>query len=691
MSKYTLIICEKPSAAKKMAEALADKTAKKLTYMRRIPYYELTHNNNPIVIACAVGHLYTVAEKDKKGWKYPVFGMEWKASFEVSKGAAFTKPYLNLIKKLAKDAGDIVVACDFDVEGEVIGFNIIKYTCKRDDAQRMKFSTTTKEDLRKSFDERIKKLDLKQVEAGITRHELDWLFGINLSRALTLSLKTAIGGFKVLSSGRVQGPALKILSEKEKEIDAFVAEPYWELELIAKELNAWHKEGKFLDRKVVEEIHKRCENAKAIIDKITKKQFKQAPPFPFDLTALQIEVYRLFRISPKRTLEIAQSLYSNSYISYPRTSSNQYPESIEYKKLLQELSKQEKYKELAKDVLKFKTLKPNNGKKTDPAHPAIYVTGEIPKELDEQETKLYDLIAKRFMSTFAQAAVRETVKIEIDVNKETFIAKGTRTVEENWHKYYKPYVKLEEQEINVEEKQELTVENIKIHDKETQPPKRYTPASIIKELEKRNLGTKATRSEIIEHLFDRNYLRRGHSIEVTGLGMKAISVLDKYCPEILDSNLTKEFEEDMEKIREGKSTEEKTIKNAEKFLKKVLTQFKDNEVDIGKELSTSYKQTLKEENFVMKCPDCKGDLQIKYTPKFKSYFVACSSYPDCKKAFSLPRYFLARTSNKKCSECGFPEVTLIKKGKKPWAFCVNPECPKKEEYKKLMEAKKAEA
>ncbi|MBT7281283.1 DNA topoisomerase I, partial [archaeon] len=155
MSKYTLIICEKPSAAKKMAEALADKTAKKLTYMRRIPYYELTHNNNPIVIACAVGHLYTVAEKDKKGWKYPVFGMEWKASFEVSKGAAFTKPYLNLIKKLAKDAGDIVVACDFDVEGEVIGFNIIKYTCKRDDAQRMKFSTTTKEDLRKSFDERI--------------------------------------------------------------------------------------------------------------------------------------------------------------------------------------------------------------------------------------------------------------------------------------------------------------------------------------------------------------------------------------------------------------------------------------------------------------------------------------------------------------------------------------------------------
>ena len=690
MGKYTLIICEKPSAAKKMAESLADTTPKKQTYLKKIPYYELKHKKKDIVVACAVGHLYTVAEKDKKGWKYPVFDMEWRASFEISKGAAFTKPYLNLIKKLAKDASDIVVACDYDVEGEVIGYNIIKYTCKKDDAKRMKFSTTTKEDLQKAFENIMPNLDLKQAEAGITRHELDWLFGINLSRALTLALKNATGRFKVLSSGRVQGPALKILSEKEDEIKAFIPEPFWELELITKELNALHEEGKFEDRKTPEAIQKKCKGKKAIVEKLTKKQFKQTQPHPFDLTALQIEAYKTLRIQPKQTLEIAQTLYSNSFISYPRTSSNQYPPSIGYKELLEKLSKQPLYKDLAKELLKKKDLKPNNGKKTDPAHPAIYITGEIPKDLEEREAKVYDLIARRFMATFAEPAVRETVNLIIDVNEEKFLAKGTRTIEENWHKFYKPYVKLEEQEITVKEKQELNVKEIIIHDKETQPPKRYTPASIIKELEKRNLGTKATRSEIIENLFDRNYLKRNASIEVTTLGSKTIKVLDQYCPEILDEQLTKEFEEDMEKIRQGKSSEEKTIKSAKKFLDKVLTAFKSKEKEIGEALSTSYETTMKEESFVMQCDKCDGSLHLKYSPRFKSYFIACSNYPNCKNTLPLPRGFLAKTTDQKCKDCNFPIVNLIRAGKRPWAFCINQDCPSKEEFKKQYAAKKAE-
>ncbi|MDP3919163.1 MAG: DNA topoisomerase I [Nanoarchaeota archaeon] len=685
--KYTLIIAEKPSAAKKIAEALADKPATKQIYMKKIPYYILQHNGKSIVVACAVGHLYTVAEKDKKGWKYPVFDMEWKASFEVNKGSSYTKPYLNLIKKLAKDAKDIVVACDYDVEGEVIGHNIVKYGCNKKDAKRMKFSTTTKEDLRESYKNLMPGMDKGQAEAGITRHELDWLFGINLSRALTLALKNATGRFKVLSSGRVQGPALNILAKREKEIQAFVPEPYWELELITEELVAQHEKGKFDERKKVEVIEKNCKGKKAIIEKVTKKKFQQEPPNPFDLTALQIESYKVLRIQPKQTLEIAQSLYINSYISYPRTSSNQLSPSIGYKKILEKLSEQPQFKELCKELLKG-PLEPNNGKKTDAAHPAIYITGEIPKDLDEQEVKLYDLIARRFMATFGKPAIRESMDIKINMDKEKFKANGTRTVEENWHKYYKPYVKLKEIEIDVKEKQELKIESLGILDKETAPPKRYTPASIIKELEKKNLGTKATRSEIVESLFTRNYLRRGKSIEVTDLGLKTVDVLNKYCPEILSEDLTEEFEEDMEKIRSGKSTEEKVIKNAETFLNKVLKQFKDKENQIGTDLSGSYEDTLKEQSFIMKCDTCKdGNLQLKYTRKFKSYFIACSAYPDCTRTYSLPRDYLVKNNPTKCDECEFPEVLLIKAGKRPWVFCINPECPKKEEYKKKMAEK----
>ena len=682
-----IIIAEKPSACKKIAEALADTKVEKKTYMRKVPYYEITHNKEKIVVVCAVGHLYGVAEKNKKGWTYPVFNIEWKASFEVNKGSAYTKPYLNCIKKCAKGAKEVILATDYDIEGETIGWNIVRFGLGKKNAERMKFSTTTKEDLVGAYKNKKKTIDKGMAEAGITRHELDFFWGINLSRALTLALKSSMGGFKVLSSGRVQGPALKILVEREREIAKFVSEPYWELELICKELSAWHVEGKFWEKKKADAVVKKCKGKDAKVSKVVRKRFKQAPPNPFDLTSLQVEAYRLFRIQPKETLAIAQELYTNSYISYPRTSSNQLSEKIGYAKILKAVSKQAFYRDLCMDLLKKKALKPNNGKKKDAAHPAIYCTGEVPKKLEGREQKVYDLIVKRFMATFGDPAVRESMSVSVNCGGEEFVAKGTRTVEEGWYKYYRPYVKVEENEFSVKDGDKLNVKELKLHDKETQPPKRYTPASIIKELEKRGLGTKATRSEIIEHLFNRDYLKRNGSIEVTGLGMKTEEVLEKYVPEVLDVELTHRFERDMESIQEGKKKEQEVLDDAENFLGKLLKKFKSKEKEIGDFLKTAYVQTRKEESFVMKCPECEGELQIRYTPKFKSYFIACSGYPDCKKSFSLPRGFLAKRSDKVCDACGFPEVVLIRKGSRPWPFCINPECSKKKEWKKEQAAK----
>src|SRR3989338_884922 len=147
---YELIICEKPAAANKIAEALADGKAIKEN-IGGVPYYKITHGKKDIVVACAVGHLYGLAEKVKKGWIFPVFDIEWKPVSEVSKSAAFSKKYLNTIKKLAKDAKEFTVATDYDQEGSVIGSNIIKYICNQKDAYRMKFSTLTKDELRESY------------------------------------------------------------------------------------------------------------------------------------------------------------------------------------------------------------------------------------------------------------------------------------------------------------------------------------------------------------------------------------------------------------------------------------------------------------------------------------------------------------------------------------------------------------
>ncbi|MCH8003452.1 MAG: DNA topoisomerase I [Nanoarchaeota archaeon] len=676
---YELIICEKPSAAKKIAESLANGKPIKEN-LNGVPYYKITRGNRDIVVACAVGHLYGLAEKEKKGWRFPVFDIEWKPASEISKKSGFSKKYLSVIKKLAKEADEFTIACDYDQEGSVIGKNIIVFACKRKDANRMKFSTLTKDDLIESYEHKTQHLDWEQANAGDTRHHLDFYNGINYSRALTSSIKAA-GSFKLMSTGRVQGPALKIIVDREKEIKAFKPVPFWQIELQGNvnkaDIIAWHKEDKFWDKKKADKVMKIVKNEKkAVVDKAEKKQFKQQPPFPFDLTSLQVEAYRCHYISPKETLQIAQELYTSGVISYPRTSSQQLSDKLGFKKILTALSKQKQYLALTKKLLSLKSLKPNNGKKTDPAHPAIYPTGNVPNLSNEREQKIYDLIVKRFMATFAEHAVREIMTIDVNCKDEIFIAKGTRTVEKGWHIFYDPYVKIEEEELpSVNKNDVVDVKKIKMHDKETQPPKRYTPASIIKELEKRGLGTKATRSEIVDTLFRRGYVD-GKAIEATNLGIKTVETLEKYAPKIVDEELTRHFEEEMEKIIENKVKSEKVLDEAKEKITEIISDFKKHEKEIGKELLDASIETRDELSLLGKCPNCKnGELHMR-KGKYGS-FAACNKYPKCKTTFSLPHNALIKPAKEECEVCKYPMVLAIKRGKRPQNFCLNKKCPSK--------------
>jgi DNA topoisomerase-1 len=213
------------------------------------------------------------------------------------------------------------------------------------------------------------------------------------------------------------------------------------------------------------------------------------------------------------------------------------------------------------------------------------------------------------------------------------------------------------------------------HDKETQPPKRYTQASLIRELENRNLGTKATRASIIESLYDRNYIKND-PIEATELGMQTVEVLDKYCPEILDEQLTRHFEEEMEEIREKHLAEPKVIDEAKKELTKLLEKFKKNEKSIGKELLVSYRQALETQSFIGKCPKCnKGSLRITYSKKSKRRFIACDNYPECKTIFNMP-YGIVKAAGKTCDKCGYPIIQIIA-SRRFQETCLNSDCPSK--------------
>ena len=675
-----LIIGEKPSQAQKIAEALSEKKPIKHTD-NKVTYYELTHKGKKIYVGCAVGHLYNLKEKDKKkkGWTYPIFSNElsWFPSYEISKSAEYTKKYVDTLSELSKKADSFIVACDYDLEGSLIGYNVLRFIAKQKDGRRMKFSTLVKEELIDSFENASKHLDFPLIESGEARHLIDWMWGINLTRALTLSVKNATKGFKLLSSGRVQGPALKILAEREKEIQKFKPEPFWELEALG-DVDSKHKKDKFTDEKEVKKIFSKIKDEKsAILEKITKRTQSQSPPNPFDLTSLQLEAYRIFRINPKETLAIAQKLYTKAYISYPRTSSNQFPSNMDLKAILRKLEKNIHYANLIKELLSKKDLKPNNGNKTDPAHPPIHPTGLQPKKLIEKDNKIYDLIVRRTLATFGDPAKRESVSFELDIKKEPFMARGSRTIEQGWHKFYGKYAKYEEQPMpNLKEGDKLKIKKINLLAKETQPPKRYTPASIIKELEAKNLGTKATRSAIIDSLYQRNYLF-DQSITVTNLGLKTVQTLEKYCPEILDEEMTRQLEKDMELIREEKETKEKVLTRAEKELRKILKHFKENELKIGKSLSEANIETREQESTLGPCPLCdKGTL---YRKKGKyGMFVSCDKYKEgCKAVFSLPSSALVKPTKYRCKECDYPQVLLIRKGRKPQTTCLNLDCKTK--------------
>ncbi len=491
-----LIIAEKPSVAGKIANAIGRAHKKS---RNGAPYYEVDAPDGKAIVAPAVGHVYTLQETQNKKWnlEYPVFDIQWVPIYQAEKGASYTKSYVSNIKELCKEADSYVNACDYDVEGSVIGYNVLKHACgadpEKDKIKRMHFSTVTTPDLVRAYNE-MEEFDDGQTQAGLTRHVLDWYYGINLSRALISALRsTRTRG--TLSIGRVQGPALKLIVDKEREIRAFVPEPYWVISALLnkdKDFEAVHVKEKFEKEEEAKAAYEKVKGQKTgTVKSVDRKKYKQPPPNPFDLTSLQVEAHRHHRIAPKQTLEIGQTLYERGYISYPRTSSQQLPPSIGYKKILDKIAQQSEYSEGAEKLLSKPSLRPNNGKKKDPAHPAIYPTGEVPKGIADREKRVYDLIVRRFMATFGEWAVRESMKAIIDINTEDFKAEGKRTVEKNWHELYGKYAKFDEVMLpDLKEGESVDIKKLGLDKKMTQPPKRYTESSIISELEKRNLGTK---------------------------------------------------------------------------------------------------------------------------------------------------------------------------------------------------------
>ncbi len=688
-----LIIAEKPSVALRVALSLGDTQPKRYN-VNGVGYFEVDNGMDTLFIVAAAGHLFTLQQKDKEKKELPIFDIEWIPSYKANESSYFTKKYLDTISEISRKCTFFINACDYDLEGTVIGTNILKLVLnndvnaalKNERIGRMRFSTTTKPDLVNAY-EKIETFDFSNFYAGEARHMLDWMWGINLSRALMNSL-FSIGIRKVLSIGRVQGPTLAVLAKREVEIKNFVSKPLWKLLIKVDKLELENKRGSIFDKKEAEEAFNKTSKGKAVVMELDIKEELHAPFPPFDLTSLQLEASRVFRLDPSRTLKIAQTLYERSYISYPRTSSQKLPYTLNLKKILSDIAKNEKYKDSANALIQNNRVRPHEGAKQDEAHPAIYPTGELPKKLSAEEEKLYDLIVKRFLACFAEYSKGEKTSIMIGVDGEEYAAVGEIIKERGWIAIYEPYYKPKELEIpKLEKGKEVKIDDIVMNEGKTEPPNRYGKAGLISLLEKKNLGTKATRASIIDTLFDRGYITNSR-IEVTGFGMSVYNALNSYCNEILDEEMTRKLEEDMEKVAKGELDEQRIINEGKEVISKIIDDFKKNGKEIGQALAEGLKESEKS-NILGKCNKCGGDLIMRRS-KIGKAFVGCASWPKCNNTYPLPQYAKIIPLNKICEKCGTPKVKVFSKGK-VFEMCLDTNCETKKNWGAKKDDKNAQA
>ena len=678
----TLIICEKSSAALQVAEALdISKNIRKGT-KNGMPYFKIQTESEEVMVCSASGHFYGVDAKEKTGRHYPIWDLTWRPLFKLKRNQKWQEEWIKAIGEIAKECNVFINACDYDIEGSLIGFMMLKYACDGAEkkARRMKFSTLTIKELQEAYENLSQSLDFPLINAGMCRHEVDWIYGINLSKALTESARKYSKRYFTLSTGRVQGPTLKFIIEREKEISTFTPIPYWTIEasvdVDSNLVIVEYEKEKIKTKEEADNVVKESHGRYGKIENLETKKYHVSPPAPFDVSTLQFEAYRHFGLTPRMTVGIAERLYLNALISYPRTSSQKLPESIGFREILDKLSKIKEFENICNRLLSKGKLMPNEGKKSDSAHPAIYPTGIAPsRKLNAREKKIYGLIVRRFLATFGDMAIKQSDRADIKVADKTFYMRASRILKKGWIEYYEPYAKFDEVLLPpIKIGKEIKFVKVIAERKYTKPSPRYNPSSLLKLMEKENIGTKATRADIVDILYRRGYIK-DERIIATPLALKIEEILTKYCPKVIEVSFTRELEKMMANIELGKESRENVVIETIENLKPVIDSLKDQEFDIGKELSETIRQMRQNEiTFNVPCPECGSKLLVIRSKKSGKRFIGCSGMWEDKCRFSLPLppFGTLTLLDKYCNECGFQKIRVKSTRKRPMISC--PRC-----------------
>ena len=718
-----LVVTEKNNAATKIAELLADTKAKPdKVYDTQI--YRFDHDGEEWVTIGLRGHILNLdfasrlEYSDGRGWygidadgnevpapnvperlDKPPF--KKRSPFD-EKGVSLTTwrisalPYLiyapvikypqekaiiRSLKSLARKADSIVIATDFDREGELIGADAVSMIRQVSDApiSRARYSALTKGEITHAFDNLVE-LDVNLAKAGDSRRIIDLVWGAALTRYLTTVKR---GGFSTTrSAGRVQTPTLAIIVEREKERDAFVPEDYWVIRGRCTDgaghgFAASHRKGRFKDEAEARDAFAQVEHAtEASVISVERKTRKVAAPAPFSTTSLQTTASAI-GLTPGRVMRIAESLYMSGYISYPRVDNTVYPKSLDLEASARMLAGNPAYEPYVTKLLSKGKLHATRGKTETTDHPPIHpVRCATPEMLSGEEWKLYNLIARRFLATLSGPAIIEATKVSMDVNGQEFIAKGDAVVDLGFREIY-PYGARKEDELpSVYVGEVLSFSEPELLQKQTEPPARYSQGRLIQEMERLGLGTKSTRHSIIERLQQVKYIQN-NPLEPTQLGIAVIDALGEFAPRIVSPTMTSELEDEMSQISVGKLSLDEVVDHSRDLLDDVVEVLIPKSDEVGEALSDAIQADAK----VGECPKCGRDLLLKSSSKNKSKFIGCSGWPDCDVTYPVPSKGSLYPTDSRCPSCGGPMIKVQPFRNKPYEMCIDPECVSNQEPK----------
>jgi DNA topoisomerase-1 len=664
-----LVICEKNIAARRIAYILsAGKT--KSAHLGNIPVYDFQRDNEPWSVIGLKGHIINL--------DYPSSFNQWNKidpseliDVEPMK-AVSEKGIASALKTLVKESPFLIVATDFDREGELIGVEVVNllkgYNQSITQIKRARFSAITPFEINTAF-ENLTEVDYNLSSAGEARQIIDLVWGAVLTRFISLTSRQL--GRDFLSIGRVQSPTLALLVEREKEIKHFIPKQYWTLLARLKKdkpFEATHEHGIFREQQPALDIFEKIKDTKNTVVKEVKKTISnESPPPPFNTTSF-IQAASYLGFSAAKAMSIAEELYMMGLTSYPRTDNTVYPPSLNIGGILQKLSAAQ----FAKEVREIQTNGrdyPTRGKLQTTDHPPIHPVDAPTKKLGVDQEKIYELICRRFFATLAKDAISETTDVTLDIGGERFLATGYRLLEVHWKALY-PYFKDKKKSLpELIEGETIEVLHISVKEDQTKPPQRYTQGTLIAKMEQLSLGTKSTRHEIISKLYSRRYVVGTTPIPTS----TAIAVVDALIDcDVVKPKMTAELESDMNDIAEGKKTLEETVKESREMLTKVMQELEPEKEKIKENITNA----VRAQNTVGTCPRCGKPLMVRVSKKGKR-FIGCTGYPACTNTYSLPQQGGLIMTTKHCDACNSPIIQVKMKGRRSWDLCINPDCPKK--------------